>query len=536
MGLILESFLNTPVTLGSGEVKVWQLIVAAAIVFLIIVVIIVCAIIAAKKKKKENVNNEAQNNEEVNITASNSKTDEIVAENMDDNTSEYAKTAAYGIEQTPVVVEREEQKEVEEIPEEIEEEPAEETVEEPASEEIEIVESDKDEPVVVIPEESAEEPVEEVVEEPVEEQSEEEVVEEPVEEPTDKIEEETADEEPAEEPAEEPVEETEEETEEEPVEEVVAEEVTEEKKEPKKATKAAPKKDVKKTTKAKPVSKKETKKPEPKEEKEVAKTTEVKPRLLTDARKKADVKGKFEVCNSVIGGYNYLLRANNGQLLYESKTYKSIDSCTEAISKFIDSVEAGNFTIRADKFKNYKFILKSPTSNLLIYVGESFTSKDNCESNINSVKRFAPISPVFDITREDFEAKFDIYEITKDVKKIVAKGEGAVGKWEISQVDENDKKSPFTYTLTANNGQLLYESRDYTTKASCKQGLETFVETIKDGYFIIDPDKAGRFKFVLRSKNSLMEYEGQNYDTKQACAKNIESVYRFALLTPIEKK
>ena len=121
------------------------------------------------------------------------------------------------------------------------------------------------------------------------------------------------------------------------------------------------------------------------------------------------------------------------------------------------------------------------------------------------------------------------------MKKNIENGVGAIGKWEIAKVDENSKNSPFVYLLYANNGQLLYESRDYKTIASCRNGLETFINTVKNGEFIVDPDKSGRFKFVLRSKatNSSMEYYGENYDTKKACEHNIESVYHFAILSPL---
>ncbi|MGN0768774.1 MAG: hypothetical protein ACI4M8_05390, partial [Christensenellales bacterium] len=249
----------------------------------------------------------------------------------------------------------------------------------------------------------------------------------------------------------------------------------------------------------------------------------------------AKISGKFEICNSDLGGYNYLLRANNGQLLYESKAYKSIESCREAINNFIEAVKVGRFTVRADKFKNYKFILKSPTSNTLLYIGESFSTETSCRNNIESVKRFAAVSPVVDITEEDFVAKFVRYEIPEAAVKAVEEGTGAVGKWEIAKVDETSKTSPFVYLLFANNGQLLYESRDYKTYNSCLNGLKTFVNTVKNGYFVIDPDKSGRYKFVLRSQsaNSPMEYYGQNYDTQRACASSIESVYHFALRSPV---
>lgn len=281
-------------------------------------------------------------------------------------------------------------------------------------------------------------------------------------------------------------------------------------------------------------------KPAPKKEpvvEEKATVVEEKEPVVIYRGNSFNVTGKIEICNDNLGGYNYILKANNGQLLYESKAYKTKEGCTEAIGKFIEAVEQGRFTVRADKFKNYKFILKSPTSNTLLYVGESFSTESSCLNNIESVKRFALNSPVFDVTEDDFVAEFEVYEINPDVVSAVERGEGAVGKWEISQVKEGSKNSPYVYLLYANNGQLLYESRDYKTYASCKNGLVTFVNTVKTGKFIIDPDKTGRYKFVLRSKsaNSSSEYIGQSYATKQACAHSIESVYRFALRSSYEE-
>ena len=114
---------------------------------------------------------------------------------------------------------------------------------------------------------------------------------------------------------------------------------------------------------------------------------------------------------------------------------------------------------------------------------------------------------------------------------------GVVGKWLIEKEDVDVKDSPYVFLLYASNGQLLYESRSYSSYSSCKSGLETFKTAIQEGQFIIDPDKSGSYKFILRNtnKNSLMEYIGQNYSTERACAEGINSIYRFALVSPTDK-
>lgn len=268
-------------------------------------------------------------------------------------------------------------------------------------------------------------------------------------------------------------------------------------------------------------------------EEQKAETIEIGEQPVVDTEKK--VEGKFEICNSDLGGYRYLLRANNGQLLYESRDYKSVDSCSEAINKFINAVKNGDFSVKADKFDRFKFILKSPTSNNTIYTGESFANNAACLSNIESVKRFALVSEVYDLTEEDYAAKSKAFEIDEEIKASINNPNGAVGKWVI-ETEVNNGKTVYIYLLYANNGQLLYESRDYASYASCKNGLETFIKTVRDGEFIIDPDKAGRYKFILRSrnKNSMVEYLGQNYSTQKAAESSAESVYKFALVSSIE--
>lgn len=303
--------------------------------------------------------------------------------------------------------------------------------------------------------------------------------------------------------------------------------------------------EVSDAAKGKEENKEDTPKKEKSEEEamKLTKKKETKPEPKTKAKNAKPVKeeekkvavGKFEICNSV-GGYRYMLLANNGQLLYESRDYKSADGCKEAVGKFVNAVEKGEFKVRADKFGLYKFNLKSPTSSNVIYVGESYTTKKACLSVVESVKRFASVSPVVDITEADYVADAEIFDIPEDIRKAVESGTGAVGRWEIALSEPENEKSPYVYLLFANNGQLLYESREYKTEDSCRSGIDTFVKTLNEGVFIIDKDKFGRFKFILRSRRagSQVEYVGQNYQDRPSCINSAISVFKFGLLTKAE--
>lgn len=288
--------------------------------------------------------------------------------------------------------------------------------------------------------------------------------------------------------------------------------------------------------KAKSEKKPEGKSPRPEETR--AKKSAEKPKKAEPANAEGGAIGKFEICNSNLGGVTYVLRANNGQLLFESKEYRSAETCRDAISKFRDAVSAGMFSVRADKFKNFKFILKSPTSNNVIYMGESLASESSCKSNIESVKRFAQTAPIVDVAQTEYVTQYIAHEIPAEEIRAVESGEASPGKWEIGRVDEGAKNSPFQFLLFAANGQLLYESRDYKARASCLNGLKTFVETVRTGAFVVDPDKSGRFRFVLRNPASAVSapHYGHSYDTKRACEGNIDAVYRCALTAPIPEK
>lgn len=481
-----ENFLTRSVGFGPDFALPYYVLLIALVVILALVVVL---IIAATKAKAKGKRSKAPSNEFVDVRSSGSDSDEEeVIRNNSNLRSDYILVSGYVDEEQAFPKEEPVGKKTAPEEENTETEEKEDAKDEGVMEE-ESIEENEEEDVV------EEEPIEE---EPTDEKEKEETTKDEV-----------AAEQTEEEPATEPIENREED--------------------------APVKKEEKKTEK--PVAKTETAKKES-AKKEPAKKEPVK----KEAAKKEPVKatenkitGKIEICNSDLGGYNYLLRANNGQLLYESKAYKSVDSTKEAIDNFIEAVKVGMFSIRKDKFNNYKFILKSPTSNNLLYIGESFSTETSCKNNVESVKRFAVASNVVDITEKDFVAKFVRYDIPEKLIKDVENRALSTGKWSIEKTDESAKNSPYEFLLYANNGQLLYESRDYKTRATCLAGLKTFVSTVKTGYFVIDPDKSGRFKFVLRNNavNSVTEYYGENYDTKKACANNIESVYHFALLSVV---
>ena len=98
------------------------------------------------------------------------------------------------------------------------------------------------------------------------------------------------------------------------------------------------------------------------------------------------VVGKYEFDLSE-AGYHFYLLANNGQVLYTGKTYQKLCQCLEGIKSFKRAVYVANFTIDCDKFGHYRYILRN-VGVAPAFVGESYATRSQCESSVESVKRF----------------------------------------------------------------------------------------------------------------------------------------------------
>lgn len=89
----------------------------------------------------------------------------------------------------------------------------------------------------------------------------------------------------------------------------------------------------------------------------------------------------------------------------------------------------------------------------------------------------------------------------------------------------------YQFSLYANNGQLLYESREYATEATCKKGVETFKKNIAQSDYRVAADKNGGYKYIYRKGNSI--YIGESYSTAKAAENSAKSVRRFAAVSEI---
>ncbi len=176
----------------------------------------------------------------------------------------------------------------------------------------------------------------------------------------------------------------------EPEKEVAAEK---EKKAP--AKKAAAKKPAaKKAAAKKPAAKKApAKKEEPKEE--VASNVTV----LFEAPETDSPKGKFIVIKDELNPdrpYKFQLKANNGQVLYESESFK-IKPRAKQIEVFRNTINNGTFSIDSEKNGTFRYKLFKADGSLY-GVGEGYKTRQSAESALESVKNFCNTSNILEDT------------------------------------------------------------------------------------------------------------------------------------------
>ena len=165
---------------------------------------------------------------------------------------------------------------------------------------------------------------------------------------------------------------------------------------------------AKKTDEKKPAAKKtadkktEAKKDEPK--KTAAKPEAKEPvnnvTVLFDAPETEGPKGKFVIIKDEINPmrpYKFQLKANNGQVLYESEGYK-IKPRAKQIEVFRNTINNGSVAFDSEKNGTYRYKLFKPDGVTLYGVGEGYKSKAAAESAVESVKYFCNTSNTLEDT------------------------------------------------------------------------------------------------------------------------------------------
>ncbi|MBR3893641.1 MAG: DUF1508 domain-containing protein [Clostridia bacterium] len=242
--------------------------------------------------------------------------------------------------------------------------------------------------------------------------------------------------------------------------------------------------------------------------------------------------GKYEF-DLEVDGYHFYLIANNGQVLFDSPSFTTLLGALGGVKTFKKAVAEGKFEVKVDKYNRYRFILANK------YYGENYTSRDQCQKCVESVKKFASNAKIlrFTATKEAIDA----YEMARNSKrtpddidwKAVERAEAQAQKMGRFEICQEDNKH-YCFYLTANNGQILYSSRYYASESACRNGIDSFKRAAYVGNFFVDRDKFGHYRYVLKNIGSAPAFIGESYDNKPQCEKIIDSVKKFIVSASIE--
>ena len=246
----------------------------------------------------------------------------------------------------------------------------------------------------------------------------------------------------------------------------------------------------------------------------------------------AKTAGKYEF-ELEVDGYHFYLVANNGQILFDSPAFTTLAGALGGVKTFQKAVQDGKFEVKADKYNRYRFILDRK------YYGENYTTKDQCAKCVESVKKFANNSKIiryvpdsaavrdFELAKNNKKAPEDIdWRAVEAMEKKATK----MGKFEICREDADH----YCFYLLANNGQILFSSRYYTTEAAARKGVDSFKRAAYVGNFFVDRDKFGHYRYVLKNIGSAPNFIGESYDNKPQCERIIESVKNFIVTATVE--
>lgn len=116
----------------------------------------------------------------------------------------------------------------------------------------------------------------------------------------------------------------------------------------------------------------------------------------------------------------------------------------------------GKFEIKKSKDDRYVFNLYA-ANQVIVATSQVYSSSSSAMNGIKSVIENAEKAPVEDQTLKSYETL-------------------PYPKWEIYQ----DKGGQYRFRLNASNGSCICHSQGYTTKASCKNGIDSIIRTSKN--------------------------------------------------------
>lgn len=132
------------------------------------------------------------------------------------------------------------------------------------------------------------------------------------------------------------------------------------------------------------------------------------------------------------------------------------DEASESVALPTKTGPVGKFDLKKSKDGRFVFNLLA-ANRVIVATSQIYSSSSAAMNGIHSVIANAEKAPVEDQTLKNYTP---------------------IGypKWEIYL----DKGNQYRFRLNASNGSCICHSQGYTTKASCKNGIESIIRTVKD--------------------------------------------------------
>ncbi len=243
----------------------------------------------------------------------------------------------------------------------------------------------------------------------------------------------------------------------------------------------------------------------------------------------ARYKGKWTICRIVTKEnlseeeetFFFELHASNGEKLLASEEYTTYNGALRGIQTHKNNILNGNFRISLTKKGEYVFKLCSG-KNLLLCMGEVYSTRAKCENAIESAKRFAQTA-VIDENIQDLIVKLPVED-----DEPLPLPDGYNGKWIIKSQPDINGETVYVFELFASNGEKLLSSEEYATYIGAVNGIQTHKNNIEQGNFRVTLTKRGDYIYKLLNKNGQLLCLGEHYKTKRRCLNAVESVKRFA--------
>lgn len=267
----------------------------------------------------------------------------------------------------------------------------------------------------------------------------------------------------------------------------------------------------------------ETKAEEPKEEAaakeepEAAPAKKAAPKTIPLTNKTAKAVGKYEVFPEA-GFYKYRLKANNGEILIVSNPYRTKESAAAGIETLKKNIALGNNKIIVDKNKFAQFRIFTANDSRLVVAGEIYPNAAGAERALNSAMKFYETDRV--VTLDEIPEN-EHREWTAYPDKVAPTANGKL------EIEENED-GKFTVSLRANNGQLLFITSTYASKASAKKAIANITEKLLAGKNLtIAKDKQDRYQFLLYSDNGMCLLMGESYPKRESAESALRSARNF---------